>query len=63
MVAVVPCAPGFVNAVAPTPWFSPFWTTLYSYAWFLSFGIAFAVYGTLMMAMKRPEISASNNAE
>ena len=56
LVAVLPCVPGFVNAVAPTPWFSPFWTTLYSYAWFLSFGIAFAVYGVLMIAMKRPEM-------
>ena len=50
LVAVLPCTPGFINAVAPTPPFAPFWTTLYSYAWFLSFGIAFVVYGIAMKA-------------
>ena len=40
---VVPCVPGFLNQVAGTG-FPGEWDTVYTYAWFVSFGVAFAVY-------------------
>ena len=55
VVAIAPCVPGFVNNVVLKPPFSEFWTTLYSYAWFLSFGIAFTLYGLLTTVIKRTE--------
>jgi NCS1 family nucleobase:cation symporter-1 len=44
---VAPCVPGFMAAVGlvEVPW--P-WPEVYHYAWFLSFGVAFAVYLALM---------------
>jgi nucleobase:cation symporter-1, NCS1 family len=43
---VAPLVPGFLGTVGLAV-VSPFWTTLYSYAWFISFAISFAVYGGL----------------
>jgi NCS1 family nucleobase:cation symporter-1 len=40
---IAPCVPGFL-AISKIYDFGPFWTDLYNYAWFLSFGIAFVVY-------------------
>jgi NCS1 family nucleobase:cation symporter-1 len=44
---IAPCVPGFLVTVglleAPS-----IWATLYSYAWFVSFGVSFAVYVVLM---------------
>lgn len=49
LVGVAPCVPGFLAtihvAAAPEPFVS-----LYHYAWFLSFGLAFATYGLLTIA-------------
>ena len=46
IVGIAPCVPGFLTAVKLTE-FGPIWTTLYSYAWFLSFGVAAFVYLSL----------------
>lgn len=43
---IVPLVPGFLGAVGLAS-VSAFWTTIYSYAWFISFAISFAVYGAL----------------
>jgi NCS1 family nucleobase:cation symporter-1 len=43
---VAPCVPGFLAAVGVTG-VGPFWTDLYHYAWFVSFGISFLVYAVL----------------
>lgn len=44
--AVAPNVPGFLGTVGvPVP---SFWISLYHYAWFLGFGIAFIVYAVLM---------------
>jgi NCS1 family nucleobase:cation symporter-1 len=43
---VLPCLPGFLATVGLTQ-AAPFWTELYHYAWFLSFGISFLVYAGL----------------
>jgi NCS1 family nucleobase:cation symporter-1 len=48
---VAPCVPGFLAAVGLTE-AAPFWTDLYHYAWFLSFGISFLVYAGL--TLRRP---------
>jgi nucleobase:cation symporter-1, NCS1 family len=44
---IAPCVPGFFATIGliETP---PFWTDLYHYAWFLSFGISFLVYAGVM---------------
>jgi NCS1 family nucleobase:cation symporter-1 len=49
---VLPCVPGFLAAVdlASVP---AFWTQLYHYAWFLSFGVSAAVYVLLTWAVGR----------
>jgi NCS1 family nucleobase:cation symporter-1 len=52
---IAPCVPGFLTTVANVP-VAGFWKDLYSYAWFLSFTIAFVVYAALM-ALARPAVS------
>ncbi|HET7292711.1 MAG TPA: NCS1 family nucleobase:cation symporter-1 [Vicinamibacteria bacterium] len=49
---IAPCAPGFLGTVGLAS-VAPFWTSLYHYAWFLSFGVSFAVYALLMLS-RRP---------
>ncbi len=45
---ILPCLPGFLHAInlAEVP---EFWTRVYDYAWFVSFGLALVVYIVLMM--------------
>ena len=43
---VIPCVPGLL-ATAGLLEATPFWTNLYHYAWFLSFGTSFLVYAGL----------------
>jgi NCS1 family nucleobase:cation symporter-1 len=56
VLAIVPVIPGFVRAAA-TPGgqvTDPFWVdSLYTYAWFVTFALGFAVYLTLMRAGAR----------
>src|SRR3954462_4611762 len=40
---ILPCAPGFLATVKVVD-SGPFWTDLYNYAWFVSFGLSFIVY-------------------
>ena len=53
---IAPCLPGFFAAVG---WIkvSPFWAGVYSFAWFVSFGVAFVVYLGLMMTAERSTVS------
>ncbi len=53
LLGVLPCVPGFMSTVG---WASaaPFWTDLYHYAWFLSFGIS----GGSYCLMARRTVSA-----
>jgi NCS1 family nucleobase:cation symporter-1 len=46
LAGVAPCVPGFLATVGLLQ-VPEVWKDLYNYAWFLSFAIAFAVYGTL----------------
>ena len=43
LAGILPLAPGFLGAVGLAH-VSHFWSTLYDYAWFISFGISFTVY-------------------
>ncbi|HEY2159615.1 MAG TPA: NCS1 family nucleobase:cation symporter-1 [Isosphaeraceae bacterium] len=47
VVGIAPCVPGFLGTIgaASVP---KFWLDLYSYAWFLSFGVSFGMYAALM---------------
>jgi NCS1 family nucleobase:cation symporter-1 len=50
VVAVAPCVPGFlhtVKLVGHVPWY---FDRIYTYAWFMTFALAFVVYGGLMLA-------------
>ena len=52
---VLPCVPGFLNAAFPQsfPDTGPLWKGLYSYAWFVGFGISGLVYVLLMRGQKQ----------
>ena len=50
LAGIAPCVPGFLT-ISKVHDFGPFWTDLYNFAWFLSFGIAFVVYAVLMKVM------------
>lgn len=43
LAGIAPCIPGFLGAVGAAE-VDPLWTRLYHYAWFISFGLSFAVY-------------------
>lgn len=61
---VAPCVPGFLAAVG-LPGIPGFWVELYHYAWFLSFGVAFAVYVALAAVWPqtmRPAFPTRNEA-
>jgi len=50
ILGIAPCVPGFLAAVSES-WkasLPTFWSDLYNYAWFISFGISFVVYIALM---------------
>ena len=49
---IAPCVPGFIGTVTALK-VAPIWLSLYSYAWFLSFGISFGVYIGLMLTRSR----------
>jgi NCS1 family nucleobase:cation symporter-1 len=48
---IAPCGPGFLGTVGLAS-VAPVWTSLYHYAWFLSFGVSFAIYAVLMLSRK-----------
>jgi NCS1 family nucleobase:cation symporter-1 len=50
---IAPCVPGFLATVAAVE-VPAIWVELYHYAWFLSFGVSFAVYAGLMWLMPSP---------
>jgi len=49
VVAVLPCAPGFAHTVGLIQSAPPILDRIYTYAWFVTFAIAFVVYAPLMM--------------
>lgn len=53
LIGIAPCVPGFLATVAEAdfPQFVGFWTDLYAYAWFVSFGLALVSYTALMLTL------------
>ncbi|MDX1948558.1 MAG: NCS1 family nucleobase:cation symporter-1 [Pirellulaceae bacterium] len=49
---IAPCLPGFFAAIGLVASVDPLWTRLYSYAWFVSFGISFATYAAMMQVRR-----------
>jgi NCS1 family nucleobase:cation symporter-1 len=47
LAGIAPCGPGFIGTVSRVK-VDPMWLTLYHYAWFISFAVAFVVYVLLM---------------
>jgi NCS1 family nucleobase:cation symporter-1 len=54
VLAILPCAPGFVDQFRPGT-FGATWDRLYTYAWFLTFGLSFVLYYLFMLG--QPNIS------
>jgi NCS1 family nucleobase:cation symporter-1 len=52
LLAIAPCAPGFINLFLPGP-HNGLFDRLYTYAWFLTFALAFLLYYLLMLG--RPQ--------
>lgn len=52
---IAPCLPGFLAAAGAieASTIAPIWTTLYGYAWFVSFGAALVVYYVLTLRVSR----------
>ncbi len=49
VIAVAPCVPGFLHTVGLISSVPPLFDRLYTYAWFLTFALAFGLYGLLMI--------------
>lgn len=47
VLGIVPCIPGFLGTIGMLK-VAPVWIQMYNYAWFISFGISFALYAILM---------------
>jgi len=56
VLAVAPCVPGFLGTIkiVDPATVGKFLMHLYSYAWFVGFGIAFVVYWILMAFVRKP---------
>jgi NCS1 family nucleobase:cation symporter-1 len=48
VIAILPCAPGFLHNVQLVRHVAPFWDTIYTYAWFVTFALSFILYAALM---------------
>jgi NCS1 family nucleobase:cation symporter-1 len=55
--AIAPNVPGFLNQIGVVT-ASPFWASLYHYAWFIGFGVAFVAYLILMPLFGRTRPAA-----
>ncbi len=49
LLAIAPCVPGFLHTVNLIPSAPAFLDQIYTYSWFVTFGLAFAFYAILMM--------------
>ena len=55
--------PGFLHSAGPKTFafIEPFWTGLYTFAWFIGIGVAFVLYVLLMWAASARAVSAAPN--
>jgi nucleobase:cation symporter-1, NCS1 family len=54
---ILPNLPGFLGTVG-VQGINPLWVKLYNYAWFVGFGLSFAVYRLLMLGARPGEVKA-----
>lgn len=59
---ILPCVPGFLATIEVIDGW-PFWTDLYHYAWFISFGVSFLMYAVLMLGRSPGERLGVANEE
>jgi NCS1 family nucleobase:cation symporter-1 len=64
LLGIAPCVPGFLATVSSTlaAYIPPIWTELYHYAWFISFGVSFVAYVTLMKLLHSGSLASSRPA-
>jgi NCS1 family nucleobase:cation symporter-1 len=60
ILGILPCLPGFIGTVYPGAGIAPIWNQLYHYAWFISFGVAFAAYLVCMSFFQRSANSGTS---
>jgi NCS1 family nucleobase:cation symporter-1 len=60
ILAVAPCVPGFLHTVKLIDEVRPGWDRLYTYAWFVTFAIAFVLYGLLMTFSRSVELDKNS---
>ncbi|HWB53300.1 MAG TPA: cytosine permease, partial [Tepidisphaeraceae bacterium] len=53
IIAIAPCAPGFLHTVNLIPSIPVIWDRIYTYAWFVTFALAFVIYAALMAGQSR----------
>lgn len=62
LAGILPCVPGFLGTIGVLE-VAPLWTSLYHYAWFISFAVSFVVYaGTLTARPGAPKSVAAQAA-
>jgi NCS1 family nucleobase:cation symporter-1 len=62
VIAVAPCAPGFLATVHLVKGVPDIWVRIYTYAWFITFTIAFLIYGVLMAQSRSVAKDRMNDA-
>jgi NCS1 family nucleobase:cation symporter-1 len=60
-IGIAPCVPGFLAAVGSAE-IHGVWTELYHYAWFISFGVSFAVYLALTNRISKSPTEAASRS-
>ncbi len=55
VLAIAPCGPGFVMNLLHPDVHDGFFVRLYTYAWFVTFGLAFVLYGLLMIGVSKEQ--------
>jgi NCS1 family nucleobase:cation symporter-1 len=55
VVAVLPCVPGFLHTVGLISYCPPLLDRIYTYAWFVTFTLAFALYWLSMLGQPQQE--------
>jgi len=58
---ILPCIPGFIEVTYRSTMTPTFWTDIYHYSWFVSFGIASIVYLYTMTLFDRSAFKAARN--
>jgi len=58
---ILPCIPGFIEVTYRSSMTPTFWTDIYHYSWFVSFGIASVVYLYAMTLFDRSAFEVSRS--